>query len=128
MNETVLIDSSGWIEYFTEGSRCAQFSPAIENATQETTITPAIILFEVYKKIKTTTGREYAIRAVASIQQQTRVLPITGSAALTAVDASLQFKLSMADALIYTFAVGYGAILITGDRHFRGLPHVKLIE
>lgn len=46
----VLVDSCGWIEFFTDGPRAAEYSKYLNNPSK--VITPTIILYEVYKKIK----------------------------------------------------------------------------
>ena len=51
----ILIDSYGWIEYFAEGSPADNYAPSIEKANAENTITPTIVVYEVYRKIKNTT-------------------------------------------------------------------------
>jgi predicted nucleic acid-binding protein len=33
----------------------------------------------------------------------------------------------MADAMVYATAQAYGAVLVTGDRHFAGLPGVECL-
>ncbi len=128
MNMTVLIDSSGWIEYFAEGPLYPRFAPFIEKITPLSAIAPAIVLYEVYKKLKMMLGGETALRAVAYVKLRTTVVPLEETIMLTAAENSIKFKLGMADALIFTIADEYGATIITCDRHFRGLPGVKLIE
>jgi predicted nucleic acid-binding protein len=44
------------------------------------------------------------------------------SLALEAADLSLVHRLAMADSLVYATARRFGAILITGDTDFDGLP------
>ena len=54
----ILMDSSGWIEFFTGGPLAeryaAYFSPRYD------LITPTIVLYEVFKKIKREKGGETA--------------------------------------------------------------------
>ena len=45
-----LVDSSGWIEFFTDGPLAAQYSKYLKDPAK--VITPSIVIYEVYKKIK----------------------------------------------------------------------------
>jgi predicted nucleic acid-binding protein len=47
--------------------------------------------------------------------------------ALAAASYSIDYKLSMADAIIYATAQAHGAELITSDAHFTGLPDVTVL-
>jgi predicted nucleic acid-binding protein len=46
----VLLDSSGWIEFFTGGPLAERYASYLTARHQ--IITPTIVLYEVYKKIK----------------------------------------------------------------------------
>lgn len=46
----VLLDSSGWIEFLTGGPLAERYAPYLTSRYQ--LITPTIVLYEVYKKIK----------------------------------------------------------------------------
>ena len=50
----VLLDSSGWIEFFTGGPLAERYAPYLTSRHQ--LITPTIVLYEVYKKIKRERG------------------------------------------------------------------------
>jgi len=50
-----VVDSSGWLEYFTGGKNAPFFVPAIEDA--ENLLVPVICTFEVYKKISQEQGQ-----------------------------------------------------------------------
>ena len=41
-----VVDSSGWLEYFADGSNADFFAPAIENVSE--LIVPTINLYEVF--------------------------------------------------------------------------------
>jgi len=40
----IIIDSSGWIEFFGDGANAEKFAELIKKATKETHITPSIIV------------------------------------------------------------------------------------
>ena len=46
----VLLDSSGWIEFFTGGPLAERYAAYLTPRYQ--LITPTVVLYEVYKKIK----------------------------------------------------------------------------
>ncbi len=48
----ILLDSYGWIEYFAAGELADKYAKYVEQANEENTITPTIVIYEVYKKIK----------------------------------------------------------------------------
>jgi toxin FitB len=119
-----IVDSSGWIEYFTSGPRAAAYQKHLRNPRQ--IITPAIILYEVYKKIKREISEEAALEAVSAMKQ-TKVLPITESISLLAADLSIKHALPMADAIVYASALETESTVITSDAHFKGLEKAVLL-
>ena len=54
-------------------------------------------------------------------------MDLTDAMALAAASLSIDYKLPMADAIIYATAQAHQAELITSDAHFSGLPGVTLI-
>lgn len=119
-----LIDSSGWIEFFTDGPLSAQYSKYFKESAK--IITPSIVLYEVYKKIKMERTEEDALLAV-SLLNKTLVVPLNDSIALLAADVSLKYSLPMADAIVYATALENNCTVITGDAHFKGLDKVVLV-
>ncbi len=64
--------------------------------------------------------------AVAQIQK-TRVVPLSDSLALAAADVGLEFRLAMADSIVYATARSENAELVTSDRDLRALPGVTYL-
>ncbi len=120
-----LVDSSGWIEFFTDGPHAREYARHLKDPTR--VITPTIVLYEVYKKIKRERTEEEALSAV-SIMNRTRVTALSESIALLAADLSIAHALPMADAIVYATALEVGCNVITGDAHFRGLEKVVFIK
>lgn len=120
----VLVDSCGWIEFFTNGPRAAEYSKYLKNPSK--VITPTIILYEVYKKIKKERTEDAALLAVSLINK-TRLIPLTESIALTAADLSLKYSLPMADAIVYATAFEEKCQIITNDIHFKDIERVVFI-
>ena len=121
----LLVDSSGWIEYFS-GSRLAERYGSYLARPAEL-ITPTIVVYEVYKKIKRERGEELALRVMASLTS-TEVIPLTESIALLAADVSLQYGLAMADAIIYATARDQEAEVLTSDADLKDLPGVVYLK
>jgi len=120
----VIVDSSGWIEFFTDGPLAAAYSKHLKDLAK--ILTPTIVLYEVYKKIKRERSEEDALSA-ASIMNRTTVVPLTESIALLAADLSLKHTLPMADAMVYAIAQEKECGLITSDSHFKNLSGVTFI-
>lgn len=120
----ILMDSSGWIEFFTDGPRAAEYSKYLKDITK--IITPTIVLYEVYKKIKMERTEEDALFAISLINK-TSVIPLTESIALSAADLSIKHSLPMADAIVYATALEEDCKIVTSDTHFKGLSSVMLI-
>ncbi|MEK6564034.1 MAG: type II toxin-antitoxin system VapC family toxin [Candidatus Omnitrophota bacterium] len=120
-----LVDSSGWLEFFTDGPLAQKYFSYLEKI--EEIVVPALIIYEVYKKIKRERSEEDALLAVAHMGKA-RVVVLDDSLALTAADVSLRYNLAMADAIIYATAQQEKAKLITSDKHFLGLHNVVILR
>jgi len=123
----ILIDSYGWIEYFAEGPLASRYAPYVERSNESNTVTPTIVVFEVYRRLKREKGEEKALEAYAQISR-TKVIELDAHRALTAGDVSLKTGLGMADSIVYSTARDYGAELVTSDQHMKGLEGVKFIQ
>lgn len=125
---SVLIDSCGWIEYFGDLPLVEKYAVYIEKANKKEYVTPSIVLYEVYKKIKKDVSEERALEAVAYILSYTTVHHLNEKTAIEAAEASLGQGLPMADAVILATARLHNAKIITGDEHFKGLKEAELIQ
>jgi predicted nucleic acid-binding protein len=122
-----LIDSYGWIEYFTDGPLADKYAPYVLNANEKNTVTPSIVVYEVYKRLKKEKGEEVALEAYAQIMR-TQVIPLDEESAVRAADISLTHDLAMADAIVYSTAKTYSAQLVTSDSHLKNLKGTRFIE
>jgi len=120
-----VIDSSAWLEYFTNGENAEFFAPSIENP--ENVLVPTISLFEVFKRVLVERNRDDALEAVA-LMKEGRVVDLDDSLALLAAELSVELKLPLADSIILATARECSATLWTQDAHFKGLDDVKYIE
>jgi toxin FitB len=123
----ILIDSCGWIEYFGDGPLADRYAAFIEKTNKNEIVTPTIVIYEVYKKIKCTKGDEIATEAYAQMSL-THVVELTKPLAVRAADVSIELEIAMADAIVVATAQEFGAQIITSDQHFRKANGVKLIS
>jgi len=121
----VVLDSSGWIEFFTDGPLADRYATYLTPKYQ--LITPTIVLYEVYKKIKRERGEETAL-LLAGRLNATQVMPLTESIAFLAADISLRHGLAMADAIVYATARDQEAEVVTGDADLKELMGVTYIH
>jgi predicted nucleic acid-binding protein len=117
-----VVDSSGWIEFFTAGASGPLFKSVIEQRDQ--LLVPVINLYEVHKII----GRKLPAGAVTScldVMRLGRVIDVTDRRAVAAADIAVKHKLAMADAVIYSMAREFAATLWTQNADYDGLEGVK---
>ena len=121
----ILLDSSGWIEFFTGGPLADRYGAYFASRYQ--LITPTVVLYEVYKKVKRERGEETAL-LLAGRLSTTQVVQLTQSIALLAADLSLRHDLAMADAIVYATAKDQEAEVVTGDADLKDLPGVVYVK
>jgi len=119
-----VVDSSGWLEYFANGSNAAFFAPAIE-ATRELLV-PTLSLYEVFKRVLQQRDEGEALQAVA-LMQQGQVVDLTAAVALSAAKASIERRLPMADSIMLVTARLHGATFWTQDADFKDVEGVKYV-
>jgi toxin FitB len=120
-----LVDSSGWLEYFSDGKNADFFAPVLENT--EELVVSTINIYEVFKKCLVQKDEDTAFKII-SVMANVRIIDTDLSISLLAAKLSIQFKLPMADSLIYATAVTNGAVLWTQDIDFVNVPGVKYIK
>src|SRR4030043_491333 len=111
-----LVDTSGWIEYFFEGSNASYFAESIENTDH--LIVPVVCLYEVFKKVNYVADEARALQVIAQMKQG-RVIEVNEEIALKAALISLKHKLPMADSFIYATGQIERAIIWTQDVDFQ---------
>ncbi len=117
-----VVDSSGWLEYYSDGPNADFFAPAIE--ALETLVVPTIILYEVFKHVLRHRGETEALIAVAHMRQGTTI-DLDPTLSLNAARISATLKLPMADSIILATARQADAIVWTQDKDFEGLQGVR---
>ena len=120
----VVVDSCGWLEWFTNGELADRYRPYL--ADQGNLIVPAFVLFAVYKVLKREVGEEKALLAAGYMKSATLV-PVDGTLALAAADISLREKLAMADAFVVAVAQACRCKLVTSDSDLKNQPGVEYL-
>jgi predicted nucleic acid-binding protein len=116
-----VIDSSGWLEYFIDGPLAEQYALHLDDPSQ--IITPTIVVYEVYKRVKHERSEQDALLAVSQLRK-TWIVPLTTNLALEAADVNSELRLAKADSVVYATAVHYSATLFTSDEDFSSLRGV----
>ena len=116
-----IIDTSLWIEFFAGTPLHQSIVNVIGNSDE--IYVPSICLYEVRKKFLNDNDPDTAV-AVIDIMKNSTVINLDSEIALLASDMSKQYKLPMADSIIYATAELYDAEVYTQDKHFENLDRV----
>ena len=117
-----VVDSSGWIEFFTGGPNARFFEPPI--LATEDLVVPTMVLLEVYKHICRHKGRDEALRAVGGMKQG-EVQDLDERLALYAGEIGVEIGLPLADSVILATARLHEAVLWTQESDFEGMEGVR---
>ncbi|MFM7236917.1 MAG: type II toxin-antitoxin system VapC family toxin [Cyanobium sp.] len=121
----VVVDSSGWIEVFTDGRQADHFLALMADAGS--LVVPALTIFEVFKWVLREHGEAQAIQAAAAMQCG-QVVALDSRLALAAAQLSHALQLPMADSIILATARDQQARLHTMDSDFRGIADVVWMD
>ena len=117
-----ILDSSGWLEYFSDGPNAENFTEPLEKLDE--LLVPTICLYEVFKVVLRESGEDNAIQAIAMMKQG-EIVDLTQDIAIMAAKISHEQKLPMADSIILSTAQRYDATIWTQDVDFEGKPSVQ---
>ena len=120
----VVVDSSGWLEVFTDGPQAERFLEVLQD--EASLVVPSITIFEVFRWILREHGEADAIQAVA-VMQRGQVIDLDAPIAMAAAQLSHALRLPMADSIILTTARRHQARLYSMDADFQGLDDVELV-
>ena len=119
-----VVDTSGWLAYFAGEQNARQFLTPIQ--AQDKLIVPAICIYEMSKVILRESDENHLIQVLAVIQKA-RVVPLTPVISISAAKISMEYKLPMADSIVYATAREFNATVWTQDIDFENLPDVNYI-
>ena len=117
-----VVDSSGWLEYFTNGPNAQKFLFALQDTND--LVVPSVSIYEVFKVVLRERGENAAIQAAMAMQKG-MVVDMTSSLAMSAAKISHQMSLPMADSIILATARLHNATIWTQDIDFKSIPDVK---
>ena len=117
-----VVDSSAWLSYFAGDANAKVFSRPIENI--EKLIIPSITITEVFKCILHQCGEDMALEGIAHMEQG-KIIPLDSSLAIDAAQYGVDYKLPLADSIIYATAQKFNALIWTQDIDFKPLEGVK---
>ncbi len=117
-----VVDSSGWLEFFTAGVNGPVFKPVILDT--DLLVVPSITLFEVFKRLLRDSGEKNALHAIG-LMRRGLVVDLDADLALAAAKLSHELQLPMADSVILATARAHDATLWTQDDDFSGIPGVR---
>ncbi len=116
-----LLDSSGWIEYFANGSNAEHFATVATDTAM--LLVPTIVLHEVYRWAEREGGESAANRTMLAMQEGA-VVALDADLAIAAARLARRHKLPTADSIIYATAQAREAVVWTQDDDFETLPGV----
>ena len=120
-----VVDSSGWVEYLTNGGNGPIFRPVMQDT--QNLLVPTITIFEVFKRVVLVLGAETALE-ITGVMAQGQEVGLDRNIAMDAAYISINRKMSMADSIILATAQAYDATLWTQDAHFKDIEGVRFIE
>ena len=120
-----IIDSSGWLEYFSDGPNAKHYLPPLDDTSS--LIVPVITIYEVFKVVLRGSSENEALQAVAAMQKG-KIVELTANIAMNAARLSLQNNIPMADSIILATAQAYQCVIWTQDSDFQNIEGVKYFQ
>lgn len=117
-----IIDSSGWLEYFSDGPNATHYLPPLNDTSS--LIVPVITIYEVFKVVLRESSENEAFQAVAAMLKG-KIIDLNANIAMDASKLSLQHNLPMADSIILATARAYNCVIWTQDSDFQHIEGVN---
>jgi predicted nucleic acid-binding protein len=117
-----IVDSSAWLEFFSDGPNADQFAQPLSD--RDNLLVPSIIIYEVFKVVLRERGENDALQSAALLRQGD-IIELTEDISLRAARLSILHKLPMADSIILATARAHDAVIWTQDVHFQGIAKVR---
>jgi len=84
-----VVDSSGWLEYFADGTNASHFAAVLRDSEQ--LVVPSVSVYEVFKVLLRESGENAALQGAAAMQR-VRVVDFTAPLAMAAAVLSLKYS------------------------------------
>lgn len=117
-----VVDSSAWLSWFAGDGNAPLFAEAIEDTAK--LVVPTVTITEVFRHVMRHRDEESALLAVAQMHQGS-VIALDAGLAADAASYGIQYRLPLADSIIYATARRHRATVWTQDSDFRDLPDVR---
>ena len=117
-----IIDSSGWLEYFSDGPNAKHYLPPLNDTSS--LIVPVLTIYEVFKVVLRESTENEALQAVAAMQKG-KIIDLNVSLAMDTSKLSLQYNLPMADSIILATARAHNCVIWTQDSDFQDIEGVN---
>ena len=117
-----IIDSSGWLEYFSDGPNAIHYLPPLNDTSS--LIVPVITIYEVFKVVFREFAENEALQSIAAMQKG-KIIDLNANLAMEASKLSLQYNLPMADSIILATARAYDCVIWTQDSDFQHIEGVN---
>lgn len=121
LGQVIVVDSCGWLSYFTDDVNADFFAKAIEDPKQ--VLVPGVVVYEVCRRLSHLYGTEGEAQGFA-FMSLARLAPGDWMLFRQAARAAAEHRLALADAIIWQTAQAHGAALYTQDADLQGLPGV----
>lgn len=118
-----VVDSSGWLAYFSRSEHAEFFAPAIRDL--ENLLVPAVCIYEVFKRMLITRGEEAALTSTG-VMALGQIIEVDHENAILAAKISFESGLAMADSMILAVSRSHHAMLWTQEADFEGMEGVHL--
>jgi predicted nucleic acid-binding protein len=92
-----VVDSSGWVEYFSKGPNTRYFIPAVQDS--QNLLVSSIYLYEVFELVLSQFDEETALQALSVITLG-QAVDLDRDLAIDAGLVSIEMKMAMADSII----------------------------
>lgn len=119
-----VVDSSGWIEFFTDSPNAAFFAEPLDDL--EALVVPTICILEVFRFLLRNRNEADALQAVAAMRAG-QVVDLDAELALLAGQLGVELGLPLADSVVYATGQRMGATVWSQDADFDGLENVRFI-
>jgi len=121
---TLVVDSSVWIEIAFGGPLAQRCESAL---ARNQVFVPSLVIFEVYKKVKTSIDEAMALEVVGAMSIHSTT-ELTREVALLAADLAIEYRLAMADSIVLAHARQLSARLLTLDNDFASIPETTVLR
>ena len=119
-----VVDTSAWIEWLVDSKLGETIGKELPQPNEW--LVPTIVQLELAKWARRESRSDLADQLMA-FTTTCIVVDLTTAIALVAAELAAEYKLAIADSIIYATARAYDGDLLTCDRHFEGLPRVKYV-